>query len=256
MASLDSWWQCPFCSTEYQMQVFRCGACRAILTLKDIDALLNNVDVDQEQLLKAVEGYRNAAREQADFNIQYYLSLAFLNLQKVDEALTYLGEAIGLRPTNKVLRAVMDMLAKRSKEAKAPIRNEASTTDRHARRTVLVVDDSRIQVMFVSRILEKSGCQVITASDGNEALSKVRGVDLILLDIHMPGMDGYQVCKVVQENLETARIPVILLSGQDEALDNERGRFAGARGYLTKPCVPELLLQAVERFCQPAVAAG
>ena len=250
MAEMAPLWQCPICSAGHLHPVSRCSACRAVLTLSDLDALINNGDVDEELVRKAIDGYQNAAGAADDFHIQCHLGLALLNLHRLDEALNSLRAASRLRPNNRVLQAVVEKLAQRSLKAKAPV-PQVVGKDLFSRARILVVDDSRVQLLYVSRILEKHGWRVITASDGLEALDRVRGVDLILLDIHMPGMDGYQVCKLVRENPETSHVPIVLLSGREESWDNERGRLAGAETYLTKPCKPELLLQVVEKYRQP-----
>jgi len=214
---------------------------------------MNNGDVDQEQLRKAIAGYRIAARKQNDFNVQYHLGLAFINLNRPYEALVAFRAAIFFRPNSKLLQAAVQKLERHVANLEASLQ-EVGANDQRSRPTILVVDDSRVQILFVSRVLEKHGWRVITAFSGVEALQKVRGADLVFLDINMPRMDGYEVCKLIRENSETAHIPIVLLSGQDESWDNDRGRAAGAESYLTKPCKPELLLQIVEKYCQPSAA--
>jgi CheY-like chemotaxis protein len=251
MADMVPLWQCPICSTTVPPQVSQCGACRAILTLSDLDALMNNGGVNQEQLRKAIAGYRIAARKQNDFNVQYHLGLAFINLNRPYEALVAFRAAIFFRPNSKLLQAAVQKLERHVANLDASLQEVGESVQR-SRPTILVVDDSRVQILFVSRVLEKHGWRVITAFSGVEALEKVRGADLVLLDTNMPRMDGLEVCKSIKENSKTAHIPIVLLSGQDESWDNDRARLAGADGYLTKPCKPESLLQAVEKHCQAA----
>jgi twitching motility two-component system response regulator PilG len=71
--------------------------------------------------------------------------------------------------------------------------------------------------------------------------------DLILLDITMPHMDGYQLCRLIKGDELTRKVPVIMLSGKDGFFDKVRGRMVGASEYITKPFEPALLLQTVER---------
>jgi twitching motility two-component system response regulator PilG len=113
--------------------------------------------------------------------------------------------------------------------------------------TILVVDDSATQRVFVSQVLGEHGFQVVTASNGEEALQKLSNIDLIFLDINMPGMDGYEVCKSIKENPATVAIPVIMLSGKDGFFDKMRGRMVGATDHVTKPCEPAVLLAAIEK---------
>lgn len=100
--------------------------------------------------------------------------------------------------------------------------------------------------------LEKSGHEVYCAADGVEALEQIDAVvpDLVLLDITMPRMDGYQVCKVIRSKEATKDIPVVMISGKDGFFDKVRGRMAGTTGYITKPFGPETLMKAVETYLQ------
>jgi twitching motility two-component system response regulator PilG len=83
-----------------------------------------------------------------------------------------------------------------------------------------------------------------------EALSKLNEatLDLMLLDIGMPHMDGYQLCKLVKTNETTSDIPIVMLSGKDGFFDKVRGKMAGAVGYITKPFEPTALIEAVETY--------
>lgn len=114
---------------------------------------------------------------------------------------------------------------------------------------VLIVDDSPTIRKLVAITLEKHGYTVIAANDGLEGLSKMGDTvpALILLDITMPRLDGYQLCKLIKGNPQTQNIPVIMLSGKDGFFDKVRGRIAGSTEYITKPFEPDSLLQVVRR---------
>ena len=117
----------------------------------------------------------------------------------------------------------------------AELDKEASSA--HVRRpTVLVVDDSPTVRTLVSSVLEKQGYRTRMASDGMEALSRIREVvpDLVLLDVTMPHLDGFKICRVIKDNDLTAHVPVVFLSGKDGFLDKVRGRMAGAVDYLSE----------------------
>lgn len=105
--------------------------------------------------------------------------------------------------------------------------------------TVLVVEDNKDVAFMVSEALKYHiGCQVITASDGLECLKIVRDdpPDVILLDIHMPGMDGFEVCKILKEDEATKHIPIIFLTATYLELKNKvKGLEIGADDYLTQP---------------------
>jgi sigma-B regulation protein RsbU (phosphoserine phosphatase) len=102
---------------------------------------------------------------------------------------------------------------------------------------VLVVDDNEDNRRLLSVILEKAGYAIVHARDGHEALRMAfeSEPDLILLDIMMPGMDGYEVCRVVKQDERTAHLPVIFISALDDAKDKIRGLEIGGDDYITKP---------------------
>jgi class 3 adenylate cyclase/ActR/RegA family two-component response regulator len=102
---------------------------------------------------------------------------------------------------------------------------------------VLVVDDIPANVELVEALLESQGYEVSLAYNGQEALQKVQedDPDLILLDVMMPGMNGFEVCKHIKGNEETRLIPIVLLTALDQVEDKVRGLDAGADDFLTKP---------------------
>lgn len=103
---------------------------------------------------------------------------------------------------------------------------------------ILVVDDEPVIVKLLTVTLEKYGYEVVSASDGGEAISKVAldGPDLILLDINMPGMDGFQALEILKKDEDTAMIPVVMLTGMHKDRDDRlRCLELGADDFLTKP---------------------
>lgn len=116
----------------------------------------------------------------------------------------------------------------------------------------MIVDDSNTIRKLVDMTLKRERYETVIAVDGMDALAKLNDAmpDLILLDITMPRMDGYQVCKVVKGNSETKNIPIVMLSGKDGFFDKVRGRVAGATDYLTKPFDPQELVQTVKRHME------
>ncbi len=134
------------------------------------------------------------------------------------------------------------------KIAASPFSSITQTTAR----TILVVDDSPTVRKLIAIKLEKEGHRVVPAVDGKDALAKLNDVtpDLILTDITMPRMDGYQLCKLVRSDETTKHVPVIMLSGKDGFFDKVRGRMAGSTAYITKPFEPETLLKVVNDHCR------
>ncbi len=112
---------------------------------------------------------------------------------------------------------------------------------------VMVIDDSKTIRRTAETLLKKAGCEVLTATDGFEALAKIvdSHPDVIFVDIMMPRLDGYQTCSLIKHNEEFKRTPVIMLSSKDGLFDRARGRIVGSEQYLTKPFTREELLGAI-----------
>ncbi len=112
---------------------------------------------------------------------------------------------------------------------------------------ILVVDDSKTIRRTAETLLSKEGCQVFTAIDGFDALSKIADhqPDLIFVDIMMPRLDGYQTCSLIKHNKIYKKTPVIMLSSKDGLFDRARGRIVGSEQYLTKPFTKDELLGAI-----------
>jgi len=112
---------------------------------------------------------------------------------------------------------------------------------------VMVIDDSKTIRRTAETLLKKEGCEVITANDGFEALSKIadHNPHIIFVDIMMPRLDGYQTCALIKHNQKFKHTPVIMLSSKDGLFDRARGRIVGSEQYLTKPFTKEELLGAI-----------
>lgn len=114
---------------------------------------------------------------------------------------------------------------------------------------VMVIDDSKTIRKTAETLLKKVGCDVITATDGFEALSKIadNNPDIIFVDIMMPRLDGYQTTALIKNNKVFQKTPVIMLSSKDGLFDRARGRIVGSEQYLTKPFTKEELLGAIKK---------
>ncbi|MCW9013044.1 MAG: response regulator [Gammaproteobacteria bacterium] len=102
---------------------------------------------------------------------------------------------------------------------------------------ILVVEDSPTQLQGIVKILQKHGHQTITAEDGDSAVSTARNElpDLILMDVVMPGLNGFQATRHITKHEGTSHIPVIMLSSKDQETDKVWAQRQGARDYITKP---------------------
>jgi two-component system alkaline phosphatase synthesis response regulator PhoP/two-component system response regulator VicR len=117
---------------------------------------------------------------------------------------------------------------------------------------ILVVDDERHIVRLVQVNLERAGYEILTAYDGIEALEKVKteSPDMVVLDVMMPRMDGFEVLKNLQADPRYQNIPVIMLTAKAQDADIFKGWSSGVSSYLTKPFNPRELLVFVERIFQ------
>lgn len=121
---------------------------------------------------------------------------------------------------------------------------------------VMVIDDSKTIRRSAQNLLNKEGCEVVTAGDGFEALAKIveQRPNIIFVDIMMPRLDGYQTCALIKHNSVFRHTPVIMLSSKDSIFDKARGRIVGSERYLTKPFTREDLLDAIKDTVAPASA--
>ncbi|RMG34613.1 MAG: response regulator [Gammaproteobacteria bacterium] len=113
---------------------------------------------------------------------------------------------------------------------------------------VLVVDDSPTELHILTRYLEEGGHQTLTAADGKEGVEVARSEqpDLILMDVVMPGLNGFQATRKISRDPTTRSIPVVMITTKDQDTDREWGLRQGARAYLVKPVTEAELLCTVE----------
>ena len=116
-------------------------------------------------------------------------------------------------------------------------------------RRILVVDDNPATLYATSRVLRAAGFEVVEATTGQEGLDRVAGVDLVVLDVNLPDIDGFEICRRIRANPATTLVPVVHLSASyiDEE-DRESGYDAGADGYLTHPVEPVVLIGTINSF--------
>lgn len=112
---------------------------------------------------------------------------------------------------------------------------------------VLIVDDSPTETHKMATILNKHGYEVITAESGEEGVAKAKETlpDVVLMDIVMPGLNGFQATRQLSKNDSTSHIPVIIVTTKDQATDRLWGERQGAKGYLTKPIEDKILMSAI-----------
>jgi CheY-like chemotaxis protein len=117
-------------------------------------------------------------------------------------------------------------------------------------KVILIVEDDPKSMKLTRDLLKVSGYITIEATDGEQGveLAKAKKPDLILMDIMMPKMDGYNACRAIKTDEATMKIPVVMLTSVDFELNKELGRAVGADGYITKPLRHQDLLDKIEQF--------
>jgi len=118
-----------------------------------------------------------------------------------------------------------------------------------AKKILLVDDEPHIVIMLENRI-RQAGFEVITASDGQTGLEKARKEkpDLIILDVMLPKLDGYKVCRMLKFDEKYKHIPIIMFTARAQEEDKKMGETVGADGYITKPFEPQVLLGKIKEL--------
>ena len=122
------------------------------------------------------------------------------------------------------------------------------------KKTVLLVEDNEDNLVVYRTILEHVGYEVIEARDGEEGVNRARSEhpDIILMDISIPKMDGWEATERLKADSDTAEIPIIALTAHALEEDRAKAMRAGCDGYLAKPVEPRRVVQEVEKFIGPA----
>ena len=116
-------------------------------------------------------------------------------------------------------------------------------------KVIMTVDDSASVRQMVSFTLQKAGYEVITAIDGNDALSKLNGatINLVITDLNMPNLDGIGLIRQLRANARYKFIPIVMLTTESQMEKKQAGKAAGATGWIVKPFQPEQLVAVVKK---------
>ena len=117
-------------------------------------------------------------------------------------------------------------------------------------KSILIIEDDPSFSRAINHIVEKEGYNVDTASNGMTGLRMVKEnpPDLLILDVMLPGLDGFEICSQLRGEPTTASLPIIMLSAKGQETDKETGLKVGANEYLTKPVNRELLLETINKL--------
>jgi CheY-like chemotaxis protein len=227
-------WICPLCGLHGSGSPEQCDRCGAIYQIHDLRAISANKRADEQLLLGALQRWEQAERYAKTYEGQLNLARIYLNLRRSHEAIPHIRKAMDLRGEDRDLVLAIDQLL--------------------ARPLVLAVDDSLTIRRIVPIIVETAGYRAMVACDGEEALTKVgeagSAPDLVLLDVDMPGLNGYQVCRAMRQMASLKQIPIVILSGS--LLDRIKGRLSGVTDYVAKPFEPESLRSVMRKYLPSA----
>jgi len=123
---------------------------------------------------------------------------------------------------------------------------------------ILIVDDSPTEIHLLKSLLERHSYQVIEATSGDQGveLANTQRPDLVLMDIVMPGLNGFQATRQISRNARTAHIPVVIVTSKNQETDRVWGERQGARGYLVKPIQESALLGTIEELLAEPATSG
>lgn len=252
-AQVAAKWNCPVC--EYQGEAGKnpnaCPRCKSIVSLENPAAFDSPTGAERRLLEEAAHRIYADLQSNPTAANAFKLGLAYLNLGYLDEGIKALQSAIKSRPADGAWKGQVLRLVKHREATRKIADEEKRRLTGSAKPTIFVVDDSPTIRKLVSVTLGTAGYQIVEAADGYEVADRVRQhgtPSLFLLDINMPGLDGYQLCKLLRQSTETSKVPIIFLTGKDGFFNKLRGQWAGAVEYLTKPFDPQKLLAAVGKI--------
>lgn len=249
---------CPFCWTPYAGKPETCPYCKAHMLIRP-GIFKDKHDANQKVLDQAIHRYTKIVLVEKKPLVHFHLGLAHLNCGNWEEALDQLYRTRKLEPDNDTYKQQLKLLLDHMANIEFPDSQEedpakgtrtlASSQERK-NKTVLVVEDSTTTRKVITVILKNEGFDVIQAKNGIEALARFNEIvpDLVLLDIIMPGMDGYQVLSTLKKNKSFKSIPVVMLTAKDGLIDKVKGKISGCNEYLTKPFTPEELMSKIKKY--------
>jgi twitching motility two-component system response regulator PilG len=171
----------------------------------------------------------------------FLLAMTHINLNQWEEALEELTMAVSLDPSNKEYQRKLDILSDFMNNLDSFFdedhHEEEISAPPKKNKKIMVVEDSATTRNVIVKMLTQEGYEVVTAKDGIEAVARFpeANPDLILLDIIMPGMDGYETLATLKKKHNLGDTPVIMLTAKDSLLDKVKGKMSGSTEYLTKP---------------------
>lgn len=154
--------------------------------------------------------------------------------------------------------SILSWLKRDTQTSKASEINKLDPSIRYKNITVLIVDDSRTQLYSMEKILQAVGITTLTAENGKQGilLARHKNPDVILMDIVMPEINGFQATRYLSRQPDTSHIPIIIISGSEQESDKAWGLKLGAKDFMKKPVNKELLLEKIDRLVSAKAMAA
>jgi twitching motility two-component system response regulator PilG len=242
-------WVCPLCEAPGRDSASRCPTCRAVLSLADPAAFDAPTGADETAMGRSIARLSPLATKSPGGPDAFRLGLAYLNIGQPAEAIKVFNAAATRPDADPKWKAGVNRLANHWRQT-GVMKTASAGPKVEESPYILVVDDSATVRKLVTVALQGAGHRVVSFADGLQVADGIRqhGVPtLAVLDIAMPGMDGFQVATLLRENPATARVPFLFLTGKDNFLNRLRAKWAGAVEFLTKPFQPGSLVDVVGR---------
>ena len=263
--------RCLFCWSLLRTGVERCGHCQG---LQRISKILKGREDATEELQEALLFYeKELLKNPENSRIAYCLCLGFCSFGQIDRAREFINKALKISPREPLFVRVSTLLqpvqnpvwlAPEKKVLQQQERVEKAAPAGHGilpgekktkvDKTILVVEDSKTARKVVSLVLGRKGYNIIEATSGTEALLAIEGVtpDLVLLDVMLPDMTGYEVLATIRKKRDFSEVPVVMLTGKRGTADRQKGMMIGSNEYLTKPFDPAKLLSVIGKYLEPS----
>ncbi len=251
--------RCPFCWTPTAEKENECHYCQSNFFIEpNFFKMIGKAKI--EILDSAIERYSHVLQKEEMTNkqiyLRFYLAMAYLNRNYFQEGLDQFNEIANLAPENKALitqgRILTDYM--NAKGLTFDTISQETTTKQEQIKTdkalkILVVEDSLVTRKVITRTLIANGYETFEAKNAFEALSGIeeKKPNMILLDIILPGKDGYEILEEIRQKPMFEKTPVIMLTSRDGLFDKLKGKVSSADEYLTKPFQPDELLTVVRK---------
>ncbi|NOQ34600.1 MAG: response regulator [Methylococcaceae bacterium] len=251
--------RCPFCWMPIAEKDSECTHCKSSFFIDP--SFFKTVGKAKFEILdKAIERYSNVLQKdegkEKHIYLRFYLAMAYLNRKYFQEGSDQLNEIARLGPQNhalitqgRILRDYMNAEGLNSGTVEESLNaNLVDGSEKNAR--ILIVEDSLVTRKVIARTLMANGYEIFEAKNAFEALTGLeeKKPQLILLDIILPGKDGYEILEEIRQKPSFKKTPVIMLTSRDGLFDKLKGKVSDANEYLTKPFQPDELLTVVRKY--------